>query len=173
MLSLNEAHMGKQKTVKRLLASSIIISLLGFFDAMYLLYFDYFPEKIFCPLEVGIFQCAIVHESDYSKLFGVIPVSLLGTLFFLAVIALLFLSVSHKNPYWLGFFLPLAGLVGVGFSIYLTAIEIFVIKFFCEFCLFSAICTLAIFVLIIIIKKMEQGSIFTNLDFWKMFKKAE
>lgn len=167
------SRMGKQKTAKRLLASNILISLLGFLDALYLLYFDCFPEEIFCPIEGGAFQCAIVHESDYSKLFGVIPVSLLGTLFFIAVIILLFLSVSDRNPYWLGFFLPLAGLAGTGFSIYLTVIEIFVIKYYCEFCLFSALSTLAIFVLVIITKKMRQGSIFTNLEFWKMFKKSE
>ncbi|MHA1346486.1 MAG: vitamin K epoxide reductase family protein [Candidatus Heimdallarchaeaceae archaeon] len=163
--------MGNQKVVRRLLATSIIISLLGFFDAIYLLYSD-FTGVIFCPLEGGMFQCEIVHESIYSKFLGV-HVSLWGALYFLAVIALLFLSVSQKNPYWLGFFLPIAGLVGLGFSIYLTIIEIFVITYFCEFCLFSAICTLAIFILIIITKKVDQGSVFKNLDFWKMFSKTK
>lgn len=163
--------MGKQKTVRRLLASSIIISLLGFFDAIYLLYSD-LVGVIFCPLEGGILQCGKVQEWINSKPLILHP-SLWGTLFFLAVIVFLFLSVSQKNPYWLGFFLPLAGLVGLGFSIFLTFIEIFVITYLCEFCLFSALCTLAIFVLIIIAKKMEQGSILANLDFWNIFKKAE
>ncbi len=162
--------MDEQKRVRRLLASSIVISLLGFLDAIYLLYSDLVGE-INCPLEGGIFQCKEVHGSDIDFL-GV-RFSLWGTLFYLVIIALLFLSVSQKNPYWLGFFLPIAGLVGIGFSIYLTVIEIFVITYFCEFCLFSALCTLVIFVLIIIAKKMDQGSIFTNLDFWKMFKKVE
>ena len=163
--------MERQKTVKRLLASSILVSLLGFFDAIYLLYSDLIGV-IFCPLEGGSLQCGKVQEWISSKPFILHP-SLWGTIYFIAVIALLFLSVSQKNPYWLGFFLPLAGMVGIGFSIFLTVIEIFVITYFCEFCLFSALCTLALFVLIIIAKKMDQGSIFANLDFWNMFKKAD
>jgi uncharacterized membrane protein len=163
--------MGKHKTVRRLLISSILISLLGFFDAIYLLYSD-LVGVIYCPLEGGMLQCGKVQE--WIKLEPlVLHPSLWGTLFYLAVIALLFLSVSQNNPYWLGFFLPLAGIVGLGFSIFLTFIEIFVIKYFCEFCIFSALCTLALFILIIIAKKMEQGSIFANLDFWNMFKKVE
>ena len=163
--------MGKHKTVRRLLISSILISLLGFFDAIYLLYSD-LVGVIYCPLEGGMLQCGKVQE--WIKLEPlVLHPSLWGTLFYLAVIALLFLSVSQNNPYWLGFFLPLAGIVGLGFSIFLTFLEIFVIKYFCEFCIFSALCTLALFILIIIAKKMEQGSIFANLDFWNMFKKVE
>ncbi|MHA1201592.1 MAG: vitamin K epoxide reductase family protein [Candidatus Heimdallarchaeaceae archaeon] len=163
--------MEKQKTVRRLLASSMVVSLLGFFDAIYLLYSD-LVGVIFCPLEGGMLQCGKVQEWISSKPLVLHP-SLWGTLFFLAVIVLLFLSVSQNNPYWLGFFLPLAGLVGLAFSIFLTIIEIFVITYFCEFCLFSALCTLALFIMIITAKKMEQGSIFANLDFWNMFKKAE
>jgi uncharacterized membrane protein len=163
--------MGKHKTVRRLLISSILISLLGFFDAIYLLYSD-LVGVIYCPLEGGMLQCGKVQE--WIKLEPlVLHPSLWGTLFYLAVIALLFLSVSQNNPYWLGFFLPLAGIVGLGFSIFLTFLEIFVIKYFCEFCIFSALCTLALFILIIIAKKMEQGSIFANLDFWNMFKKVD
>ena len=163
--------MGKHKTVRRLLISSILISLLGFFDAIYLLYSD-LVGVIYCPLEGGVLQCGKVQE--WIKLEPlVLHPSLWGTLFYLVVIALLFLSVSQNNPYWLGFFLPLAGIVGLGFSIFLTFLEIFVIKYFCEFCIFSALCTLALFILIIIAKKMEQGSIFANLDFWNMFKKVE
>jgi uncharacterized membrane protein len=163
--------MGKQKTVRRLLISSILISLLGFFDAIYLLYSD-LVGVIYCPLEEGMLQCGKVQEWIELEPLILHP-SLWGTLFYLAVIALLFLSVSQNNPYWLGFFLPLAGIVGLGFSIFLTFLEIFVIKYFCEFCIFSALCTLTLFILIIIAKKMKQGSIFANLDFWNMYKKVE
>lgn len=163
--------MERQKIVRRLLASTILISLLGFLDAIYLLYSDLIGV-IYCPLEGGILQCGEVQKWISLQPLILHP-SLWGTIYFLAVIVLLFLSVSQKNPYWLGFFLPLAGLVGVGFSIFLTIIEIYVITYFCEFCLFSALCTLAIFVLIIIAKKMEQGSFFGNLDFWNMFNKTE
>ncbi|MBY9001913.1 MAG: hypothetical protein KGD64_13425, partial [Candidatus Heimdallarchaeota archaeon] len=58
-----------QKSVTRLLTSAVVISLLGFFDAIYLLYSD-LAGVFICPLEGGIFQCEIVHDSIYSHFLG-------------------------------------------------------------------------------------------------------
>ena len=163
--------MDEQKIIKRLYISNIIISLLGFLNALYLFYAA-ISGNINCPLEGGIFQCEIVHASPYAKFLGV-HVSLWGIIYFLVIIILLFLALQNKNPYWIGFFLPAAGLFGLGFSIYLTCIEIFVITYFCEFCLLSAILTLVVFVLILVTKKIEQKSLFINLEFWRIFSKND
>ena len=129
-------------------------------------------KKFACLINTGVFKCATVGQSIYAKIppGNGIPVSLLGCIFYIAVLALLFLALFTKNEYWLSFFLPAAGIVAVLFSIYLTVIEIFVIHFFCEFCLISALCSLALFVLILIAKSKDQPSLFYKLDFWNMFK---
>ena len=140
-----------------LLQISVVVALIGFLDALYLYYME-FSGNFNCLLNAGVFQCATVNQSVYAKILG-IPVSLLGCLFYLVFIALLFLAIFTENKYWLSFFLPAASIVGVLFSIYLTVIEIFVIHFFCEFCVLSAICSLALLVLIIIAKKKNFSSL--------------
>ncbi len=129
-----------------------------------------FSGNFNCLINTGVFQCQTVNQSEYAKILG-IPVSLLGCLFYLAFIALLFLAIFTTNQYWLSFFLPAASIVGILFSIYLTVIEIFVIKLFCEFCMLSAICSLALLVLILVAKKQNFPSLFVKLDFWNVFKK--
>lgn len=163
--------MTDKKPKNLLLQISVIVSLIGFLDALYLYYME-FTGYFACLINAGVFQCATVGQSIYSKLppGNGIPVSLLGCIFFIVVIGILFLALYTKNEYWLSFFLPVAGLLGVIFSIYLTIIEIFVIKFFCEFCVLSAICSLAFFILILVAKKKNFPTLFSKLDFWNMFR---
>ena len=156
-----------------LLQISVIVALVGFIAALYLYFMD-ISKAYRCIIHTGIFECDTVGQSIYSKLppGNGISVSLLGCLFYLAIITMLFLAIFTKNEYWLSFALPVASIVGVLFSIYLTAIEIFVIKKFCEFCLTSAFCTVALLVLVIIAKKQNFPSLLVKLDFWNMFKKV-
>ena len=151
-----------------LLRISIIFTLIGFFDSLYLFYSE-ISGRFFCPIQVGMFECETVNTSKFAKLLGV-HVSLWGMLFYLLVIVILFLSQYTTNEYWLSFFLPIAGLWGFLFSVYLTAIELFVIKKLCEFCLLSAMCITVVFVLILFAKKLVFPSLFSKLDFWNMFE---
>ncbi|MCE7741879.1 MAG: vitamin K epoxide reductase family protein [Candidatus Heimdallarchaeota archaeon] len=152
-----------------LLQVSVVVALIGFLDALYLYYME-LTQNFKCLINTGVFQCETVNQSVYAKILG-IPVSLLGCLFYLAFIAFLFLAIYTDNQYWLGFFLPAASIVGFLFSIYLTVIEIFVIKLFCEFCVLSAICSVVLIVLIFVAKSKNFPSLFAKLDFWNMFKK--
>ena len=163
------SKMIKTEKSNLLLRISIIFSLIGFLDSLYLFYSE-ITGRFYCPIQGGIFECETVNTSKFAKLLGV-HVSFWGMLFYLLVIIILFLSQYTKNEYWLSFFIQAAGLWGVLFSIYLTIIEIFVIKKMCEFCLLSAICTLIIFILVLIAKKLVFPSIFSKLDFWNMFSK--
>jgi uncharacterized membrane protein len=160
--------MSKTKKSNLFLRISIIFGLIGFLDSLYLFYSE-LTGRFFCPIQVGMFECETVNTSKFAKLLGV-HVSLWGMLFYLLVIVIMFLSLYTKNDYWLSFFLPVAGLWGFLFSVYLTAIELFVIKKLCEFCLLSAICTTIIFILVIFAKRLVFPSLFSKLDFWNMFK---
>lgn len=154
----------------KLLCFGIIISLIGFLDALYLVYME-ISGDFRCLLKGGFFQCDLVNTSPYAKLLGV-HISIWGALFYLAMIISLLIAVKSPNPYWIGFILPISGLFGALFSIYLTCIEAFVINYYCEFCLLSAICTWIIFLDVLIIKWKKFSSFFTHLDFWNFFKKS-
>ncbi|MCG3216413.1 MAG: vitamin K epoxide reductase family protein [Candidatus Heimdallarchaeota archaeon] len=153
---------------KNLLYALIIVSLLGFLDSLYLFYSE-ITGNINCLINEGIFQCETVNTSSYATFLG-IHVSLWGIIFYVLLILFLFLSLYAEWVYWLGFLLPVASLFGLIFSIYLTAIEIFVIKALCEFCIFSALCSITIFVLVLLTKKKEYGSLTIHLDFWNAFR---
>ncbi len=162
--------MEENKLVKTLLQTSVLVSLLAFLVALYLLYME-LSGNFQCLINQGIFQCETVNSSPYAKFLGV-HVSLWGVIFYLIFITLLFLALFSKNEYWLSFFLPIASLWGLGFSIYLTSVEIFIIEFFCEFCLLSAICSVILFVLVLISKKKYFTSFLAKIDFWNMFKRT-
>lgn len=79
-------------------------------------------------------DCAAVHASVYSRLLGV-PVPLLGVLGYLGVAGIWTLA----RPRWRGRLLFLALGAGTLFSLYLTAVEIFVLNAVCLWCLASAV----------------------------------
>jgi uncharacterized membrane protein len=74
-----------------------------------------------------------VQASKYADLGGV-PVALIGLLGYLATLGSL--AVPGENGRTLGAFLAL---VGLGFSAYLTYLELFVIDATCQWCVASAI----------------------------------
>jgi uncharacterized membrane protein len=78
-------------------------------------------------------SCAKVQDSEYADLFG-LPVPLIGIGGYLTVLAAA--AMAGDRGRFLGLF---AGLVGVGFSIYLTYLEIFVIEAICYWCVASAV----------------------------------
>ncbi len=162
------------KNADNFLYSIIIVSLLGLLNALYLFYMD-ITNSYSCPLTGGIFDCESVGTSEYAKMFG-IPVSLFGVFFFILLLILTFLKLyevkwQFLDTYLLGFYLPFLTLFGVLFSTYLTLIEIFVLQLFCEFCLLSALITVILFLLVILTKYREYGSLFVHLCFWKGFSR--
>ncbi len=99
--------------------------------------------------------CDIVRASPYSKFLG-ISIPFLGVMFYLAMA---FLSVvhSHNLPRKLVKRLKLLiGVSGVGFGIYLTYLEAFVIEAFCFWCVLSFIISVIILFLIILARKENQ-----------------
>jgi uncharacterized membrane protein len=113
----------------RLLAGALALA--GLAIAIYLTIVHYDHSSPVCVGGGG--GCEKVQTSDYAELAGV-PVALLGAIGY-ALIALSLL-VPGENGRFAG---ALLGLVGLGFSLYLTYLELFVIDAICQWCVASAV----------------------------------
>lgn len=125
----------------------IIIFLItaGIIDTSYLTYKHYFEPLGVCLS--GIFgTCANILNSKYSIIFG-IPLSIYGLINFLLLLILLQMSYFFKISFYkrLIFIQTAFGLV---VSVYLTYIQLFVIKSICIFCLLSAVISAFLYYLV-------------------------
>lgn len=134
-----------------------ILSIVGLFVAIYLSYVEVTNSQAVCG-PVG--DCNTVQQSEYAKLFGILPIGVLGVIGYILIIAgylvQRFASGHMKeNAIFLvwGF-----SLFGVLFSIYLTFLEPFVIGATCAWCLSSAI----IMTLLLIVTTPQAKAVFNN-----------
>jgi uncharacterized membrane protein len=115
-----------------------ILSVVGLGVAIYLTFIETTNAKAVCG-PVG--DCNAVQASPFAKLFGFLPVGLLGALGYVAI--LVAWALGRKGRGRLAQLAPVAifgmALFGVLFSIYLTYIELFVIHAVCIWCLSSAL----------------------------------
>lgn len=86
----------------------------------------------FCDLGQS-FNCDIVNRSTYSTALGV-PVALIGLLGYLLILAF---ATIYREKAETPLLLTLASFAGLGFSLYLTYIEKFVLSAWCILCLSS------------------------------------
>jgi len=114
-----------------------LLALLGFAVSLYMLAY---ATGLTGPVLCNVGNCEAVQASPYSRIAG-IPVAALGTVGYLAlmIVALLGLQPSSVGARWVPALLLLGGVVGVGFSAYLTYLEAFVIGAWCQWCVISAI----------------------------------
>lgn len=89
------------------------------------------------------FNCDIVNRSTYSALAG-IPVAFIGIVGYLA---LLTLAILYRNQGETPAILTMGSLAGLGFALYLTYIEGFVLAAWCILCLSSLVLIFSIAVL--------------------------
>jgi uncharacterized membrane protein len=113
-----------------------VLAVLGLGVSLYLTYIETNQVNAVCG-PVG--NCNAVQSSPYAHLFGVLPVGLLGAIGYLAILAAWFVGRLDSN---LGA-LARAGLFGMAlfgvlFSIYLTYLELFVIRAVCIWCVSQA-----------------------------------
>ena len=115
-----------------------ILSFIGLGVSIYLFYIGLSGSDAFCgPLG----DCNAVQTSEYAKLFGIIPVGLIGVLGFAAILITWIvgkISDSQRAASAARALLWLA-VAGTFFSLYLTFLEPFVIGATCSWCLVSAI----------------------------------
>lgn len=117
--------------------AAVALALVGIGVALYMTYVEFSSAQAICG---PIGDCNAVQKSAYAKIMG-IPVGLIGAIGYLAILAGLLWQRFRKDA--LTGYLPPAilGMAAFGslFSIYLTFLEIFVIKAVCIWCLSSAI----------------------------------
>jgi uncharacterized membrane protein len=126
-----------QATLRPWLWVSVALSGMGIVVSGYLAYKRIVGGGLACTRWA---QCDVVNNSVYSKFLG-IPVSFIGLagyllLLGLAVTALRTTGRAQRNALLLSVLLSLGG---VGFSAYLTYLEIYVIEALCAWCVASAI----------------------------------
>lgn len=121
-----------------------IVSLIGLADSIYLTVEHLSGRSVRCTLVAG---CSEVLSSAYASLNGV-PLALIGATAYFTVFSLATLAVFDYK--WAGRLL--AVVVGLMFltTLWLLYLQAFVIKAFCQFCLLSALVTLALTVLVIV-----------------------
>lgn len=113
-----------------------VLAVVGLGVALYLTYVETQEVAAVCG-PVG--DCNAVQSSPFAKLFGVLPVGLLGAFGYVAILAAW--AVRQRPP--VVRLAPLAvfgmALFGVLFSIYLTYLELYIIRAVCIWCLTSAV----------------------------------
>jgi len=110
----------------------LLLSFLGFLDATYLVILHFknaFPP---CTITTG---CETVLTSKYATVLGV-PISLAGSLFYLLLISLSILILTSFKKIFANV-LILIVLSGALVSAVLIYIQFFILKTFCQYCLFS------------------------------------
>ena len=122
----------------------IIGSIIGLVDSLYLTWEKISGNPALCIQGLG--DCYSVNNSIYSEFLG-IPVAILGAGAYLLILLSLLLepkvSFFESNSPYIVFAITL---IGTLFSVYLTYIEIAVLKKICPFCVISAITMLVLLV---------------------------
>jgi uncharacterized membrane protein len=111
--------------------ASIVVAVIGLGIATYLTVAHYAGDAPVCAIAHG---CATVQKSDYAKLAG-IPVAVLGVIGYLGILAALIRDDESSRT--AAAFLSIAGL---GFSAWLTYVEVGKLDAICIWCVGSAIC---------------------------------
>ena len=110
-----------------------VLAVIGIAVSSVSLYHHYGSSKTnFCDFGES-FNCDIVNRSTYSSVFG-IPVALIGILGYAALLAL---ATLYRSKAETPAMLMIASTLGLGFAIYLTYIERFVLGTWCILCLSS------------------------------------
>jgi uncharacterized membrane protein len=122
---------------RMLLWASVGLSGLGIFISGYLVTKRFTGGSLACTRWA---ECDVVNNSVYSQIYGV-PVSVLGLAGYLLLLALALAALwttgrTQRRILLLSLVLAVGG---VGFSAYLTYLEIYVIEALCAWCVASAI----------------------------------
>lgn len=153
------------------------IAVVGALITAYLTAVAFTGGKTACPISsssASMSSCDLVLQSSYAKIFG-LPLSLFGLLAYLAM-AVFALAPYVINPEinkklrgqleeWTWRFLLIGGTAMAIFSGYLMYVSAFVLKDACIYCLTSAACSLALFILAVIGREWEEMGqmVFTSI----------
>ena len=136
---------------------SLILGFLGFLDSTYLTILHY--KNIIPPCTVTS-GCEVVLTSKYSMV-GPIPISLLGTLFYLAIMAICILIITNYKEVFVKAFY---GLVATGFlvSLILIYIQGGLLHAFCQYCLLSEIVSFGLVLMAFLKFRQDKNALLTK-----------
>jgi uncharacterized membrane protein len=128
-----QAAVNAEKRRQLCLRTIATIAVLGAAVSAYSLYHHFSRDQTsFCNLSETL-NCDLVNRSAYSTLLG-IPVALIGIVGYLFILAL---ATAYRRNSETPLLLLIASLGGLGFALYLTYIEGFVLHAWCILCLSS------------------------------------
>src|SRR5579863_6457706 len=128
--------------------AAFALSIIGFGISMYLT-IDHFQGVAPICSSQGFVNCKLVTESTYSYIVK-IPVSLLGLLFFTAMVGINFPPLWRARAPWVAVARLAMAVSGICFVLYLLAAELFSIKAICLWCTGVHITTFILFVLVVV-----------------------
>ncbi len=123
-----------------------VLSLIGLGASIYLTYVEVTHTRALCG-PVG--DCNAVQSSPYARLFGFLPVAILGAAGYIAILTAWLWRRLRQDALAKASGAAMFGmaLFGTLFSIYLTYLELFVIHAVCIWCLSSAVIITALMLL--------------------------
>lgn len=142
--------------------SIILLSLTGILLSLYLT-INYYSGSDLSYCITGT-DCDVVKKSAYSKIFG-LPVSALGIIGYIAICVSMLSSLSKRNKWNMLF---IFSSLGFSFSIYLTYLELFIIKAVCSYCIISAL-LITLILFLVINKKVIMAPKFSYAKVFILF----
>jgi uncharacterized membrane protein len=123
----------------------VLLALVGLLVATYLWLYKI---GVLGELKCGTGSCEYVQTSPYAEVLG-IPVAFIGVVGYvvLFLVGLVGLQPKFQEDRRVTTLLSVLATVGVGFTLYLTAIELFVLHAICRWCVGSAVIMTAIWAL--------------------------
>ena len=135
-----------------MMASLTILAIVGLLDSWYIFYKKQKNEKLVCFIGQ---DCNEVVNSKYSHIYGV-PNEVLGIIFYLfilGIVGLLAFGITEFHDISLIAVIHFIAFFALLLSIFLTTIQAFVLKAWCEYCLVASFANFGIFVLAFFIQQ--------------------
>ena len=127
----------------------IILSLIGFAVSFYIFYAKKYDKQLHCVIGQ---DCDAVVKSKYGKTFG-IENTIPGMLYYALIFAYGIAVLSNRNLFKANiiyYFVVIVSIGSVLFAAYLTAVQAFVLKKWCEYCIVPSIASLLILLVLIL-----------------------
>ena len=129
---------------------TLVLALGGLGISIYETWAHYNGSHLFACSGNGTFNCTAVITSPQSMVFGVIPVAILGLLFYVFVVAIMTpwaWRIQRREVAWLRLGSMIAGM---GFVMYLIYAELYQIGDICEYCTGVHIITFLLFCITVV-----------------------
>src|SRR5215510_1430711 len=137
------------RKVASLYLISVLVSLIGLGDAIYLTVQDLTGQSLRCTIISG---CSEVLSSKYAHV-GPVPLATIGAIAYFVVFSLAVLAA-----FGYGFLRPLLVIIVILMflaTLWLLYLQAFVIRHFCQYCLLSAAVTTTLAVLVMIASRLK------------------